>query len=145
MKTISSLIFFIFLSLLSFSQSLEGEWKGSFSTELDIPIDIDSPIKLYFKLKKDSSYSVYSYSKGHDHKGKDTVVVCKVLYQRTTADSVYLEETEVLKPANASPACFQKMHLTIRREKRSTILEGTWKSGNPCNNGGKIRFKKQDG
>jgi hypothetical protein len=144
MKTISFLFIFLFLSLPCFSQSLEGEWKGSFSTELDIPIDIPSPIKLYFKLNKDSSYTVYSYSKGHDQKGNDTIVVCKVLYQRTAADSLYLEETLVLKPENARSSCFQKMYLSIKREKAATILEGTWKTGNECNSNGKIKFIKKD-
>jgi hypothetical protein len=144
MKAITTFILFIFLSFLSFSQSLEGEWKGSFTTEWDIPIDIASPIKLYFKINKDSSYAVYSYSKGHDVNGKDTIVVCKVQYQRKSADSLYLEETQVLKPKNATQACFQKMYLKIRREKKLTILEGTWKSEGDCNNSGNIKFIKKD-
>jgi len=109
-----------------------------------MPIDIANPIKLYFKLNKDSSYNVYSYSKGHDHKGRDTIVVCKVLYERKSADSIYLEETQVLKPKNAPSACFQKMYLKIRREKNLSILEGTWKTGKDCNSTGNIRFTKKD-
>jgi hypothetical protein len=71
-------------------------------------------------------------------------VVCKVQYQRKSADSLYLEETQVLKPKNATQACFQKMYLKIRREKKLTILEGTWKSEGDCNNSGNIKFIKKD-
>jgi len=151
MKAISTFIFFSFLWLTSLSQSLEGEWKGSFTygnesyfSDFDIPVAISNSISLYFKLNKDSSYTIYSYSKGKDHKGKDTIVVCKVLYQRNAADSLYLEETEVLRPVKAEQACFQKMYLNIRRKNKSTVLEGTWKSEGECNNSGKIKFTKKD-
>lgn len=150
-RIISTLIFSTFLSLQCFSQSLEGEWKGSYAYEkliyfsdFDIPVDKKNPIKLYFKLNPDSSYSIYSYSKGKDIAGKDTIVVCKVLYRKTSSDSLYLEETAVLKPSNAEPACFQKMYLKIKREKKLTILEGTWKSEGECNSSGKIKFTKKD-
>ena len=151
MKPISTLVLFIFLSLQSFSQSLEGEWKGSYTygkgssfSDFDMPVNINSPISLYFKLNKDSSYNVYSYSKGKNIAGKDTIVVCKVLYSKTAPDSLYLEETQVLKPLNAEPACFQKMYLKIKREKRLTLLEGTWESEIDCDNSGKIKFIKKD-
>jgi hypothetical protein len=144
MKGISTLILFIFISLQCFSQSLEGEWKGYFTRELDIPVDITSPIKLYFKLNKDSSYTVFSYSKGHDADGNDTIVVCKVLYRKTSADSIYLEESQVLKPKKAPNACLQKMYLKIRREKKLTILEGTWQTEKECKGTGKIKFIKKD-
>ena len=150
-RIISTLIFSTFLFFQSFSQSLEGEWKGSYAyakqtyfSDFDMPVDKKSPIKLYFKLNTDSSYSIYSYSKGKDIAGKDTIVVCKVLYKKTSSDSLYLEETAVLKPSNAEPACFQKMYLKIKREKKLTILEGTWKSEGECNSSGKIKFTKKD-
>lgn len=150
-KTISTLFLSAFLFLQSASQSLEGEWKGSYAydkltyfSDFDIPVDKKNPINLYFKFNADSSYSIYSYSKGKDIAGKDTIVVCKVLYKKTSSDSLYLEETEVLKPSNAEPACFQKMYLKIKREKKLTILEGTWKSEGECNSSGKIKFTKKD-
>jgi hypothetical protein len=151
MKAISTLIFFTCLSLQSFSQSLEGEWKGSFTygkrvyfSDYDMPVDISNSISLYFKLNKDSSYTVYSYSRGKDVAGKDTIVVCKVLYRKTSPDSLYLEETEVLKPANAEAACFQKMYLKIKKEKKLTVLDGTWQTEKECKDSGKIKFIRKD-
>lgn len=143
MKTISTLILFIFLSLQSFSQSLEGEWRGSYYIEfgIDYPT-ITHPITLYFVLNKDSSYTIYSYSKGKDVDGNDTIVVCKVVYKKTSARSLYLEETQVLRPIDAPATCFQKMYLDVRREDKLSILTGTWKSESYCNHNGKIRFTK---
>ncbi len=151
MKIRTTLILFIILSQQTFSQSLEGEWKGSFTygkgasfSDFDMPVNTSSPVSLYFKLNKDSSYNVYSYSRGKNIAGKDTIIVCKVLYRKTAPDSLYLEETNVLKPLNAEPACFQKMYLKIKREKKFTILEGIWESEIDCDNSGKIKFIKKD-
>jgi hypothetical protein len=144
MKTISTLILFIFISLQSFSQTLEGEWRGSYDIVSNSPYpSVDMPITLYFVLNKDSSYTIFSYSWGRDKWGDDTIVVCQVLYKMTSANSIYLEETQVLRPEKAKPACFQKMYLNIRREDKLSILEGTWKSENKCNSSGKIKFIKK--
>jgi hypothetical protein len=143
MKIISTIVLFIFLSLRCFSQSLEGEWKGSYDIDLDVPVSVTRPIKLYFVLNKDSSYNVYSYSKGQDLDRRDTIIVCKVLYKKISEDSLYLEEIQVLKPKNAAPSCFQKMYLKIKRKDRSILLEGTWQSEKKCNSSGKIRFTKK--
>ena len=143
MKPISTLILFIFLSLQSFSQSLEGEWRGSYYIEFGIGYPtITHPITLYFVLNKDSSYTIYSYSKGKDVDGNDTIVVCKVVSKKTSAHSLYLEETQVLRPVDAPVACFQKMYLDISKEDKLSILSGTWKSESYCNHSGKISFTK---
>lgn len=142
MKTIAAMLLFIFLSLRCFSQSLEGEWKGSFTTDFDI-IEFPNPIKLYFVLNKDSSYTVYSYSLGQDDKRRDTIIVCKVLYNKISEDSLYLEEIQVLKPINKTQTCFQKMYLKIKRKENSIMLEGTWESEKECYSSGKIRFTKK--
>lgn len=144
MRSLSTLVLFIFISCPCFSQSLEGEWKGSYDIDFDVPVSIGRPIKLYFVLNKDSSYKVYSYSKGKDGDGRDTIIVCKVLYKRTAEDSLYLEEIEVLKPKNAGQNCFQKMYLKIKRKDRSILLEGTWTSTKECFGTGQIRFTKKE-
>ena len=147
MRVISTLIIFIFLSFQSFSQSLEGEWRGSYDIEYGLSYPkITRPITLYFVLNKDSSYTIYSYSRGKDIDGSDTIVVCKVayklVYKKTRLRSLYLEETQILRPVNAPITCFQKMYLDVRREDKLSILAGTWKSEDDCNNNGKIRFTK---
>jgi hypothetical protein len=144
MKLISILVLFIFISCQCFSQSLEGEWKGSYDIDLDVPVSLTRPIKLYFVLNKDSSYKVYSYSKGKDLDRRDTIIVCKVLYNRISEDSLYLEEIEVLKPTNPGESCHQKMYLKIKRKDKSLLLEGTWQSvKKECSSSGQIRFTKK--
>lgn len=136
----------IFFSSLIFSQSLEGEWKGSFftNTEFVSMRAIASPIKLYFKPYDDSLYNVYSYSRGFDARDRDTIIVCKVNYRFIGKDSLYLEEVEILKPKKAKPTCFQKMYLKLSKEGEILILSGTWKSDDKiCSSDGTISFKKQ--
>lgn len=141
MKTFSILTLIISCSFHCSSQSLEGEWRGSYQIDYTLP---SIPIKLYFTLNKDSSYNIFSYSKGQDSKGRDTILVCKVLYKFLTKDSIQLEETEILKPKNALPACFQKMSLVLKRNDNSTELDGTWEHvSKECTGYGPIHFVKK--
>jgi len=142
MKLISILVLCIFISCQCFSQSLEGEWEGTYDIDFGLPDMFATPTKLVFVLDKDSSYKVYSYSKGKDINNRDTIIVCKVLYNRVSEDSLYLEETEVLKPAYAKQDCLQKMKLRVKRRNRSIQLTGTWQSAE-CNTHGQIRLTKK--
>lgn len=145
MKKLFFIFLIVFFCFQSYAQSLGGEWRGTFYTDSDVILPGSSqPITLYFVMDQDSSYHIFSYSWGQDAAGKDTIVVCKVLYKKTAANSFYLEETEVLLPKNAPAVCFQNMNLTLRKAKGSMQLEGTWKSGEKCNHSGTIRFKKEN-
>lgn len=140
MKLLSIITFILFQFHNSYSQTLEGKWEGSFSNSYTYT---EAPILLYFTLSKDSIYEIYSCSLIPDHPNHNTNVICKVLYKLSGSDSLYLEETQVIKPTNIKPPCFQKMFLKIFRTKKTTVLEGTWESKiDACNDYGTIKFKK---
>ncbi len=142
-------LLFLFCQQIS-SQSLEGDWKGKFVTTQIGPIPAPSSISekptaisLRFLLNKDSSYSVYSFTKGLNSKRQDTIVICKVTGV-FSKDSIYLVEVELVEPRGI-PSCFQKMALKIWKRKKITELDGTWKSepGN-CVSAGTIHFWKKN-
>ncbi|MGG9970152.1 hypothetical protein ACQ33O_00040 [Ferruginibacter sp. SUN002] len=129
-------ILFIFSFLHSWSQSLSGEWKGSFTDDQNL--DKEFPIKLYFQQDKDSSYNIYSYSKGID-----TIVVCSMAYT-FSGDSVFLQEKEILKPKKVNAVCLQKMFLKLKSNKSGYTLEGNWECLLGRSYGyGKIYFTKK--
>jgi hypothetical protein len=123
MKPVIILALFIFTSLSCFSQQLEGEWKGSFTNNNS---DTKYPIALYFNLTKDSTYNIFSYSKGADYPGQDILVVCQVSYKIISNDSIYLEETKILKPKKMKSANLQKMFFKIITNGELIKLQGTW-------------------
>jgi|GEM_PF-3062846 len=152
MKRSILILSFIFFIGHAFSQSLAGDWKGKFETTVSggfiLPSDFQeknfTAIALRFILNQDSSYSVYSFTKGARPGQQDTIVVCKIA-SRISGDSVFLEEVRVIVPADYPTPCFQKMFLKIRRTKRSTELNGTWESvGEKCASEGRIFFTKQN-
>ena len=146
-------LLFIFLALFlgnnCFSQSLEGVWKGSWTYYYrsskfpgrDFQTG-NNPIKLQFVLNPDSSYSVYSFTKGLNSKGKDTTFVRSVFYRKISEDSIYLEEIRIVKPENVPRGCMQKMVLKRGKRKRSITLEGTWDS-RECTRRGEIVLYKR--
>jgi len=150
MKTIFLFILFTLFGFGSYSQLLKGEWEGTYVTN-----KTHYPIYLDFVLNSDSSYSVYSYSKGSLRMIKqentiqfqtDSVVVCKVYFKFLSPDSIYLEEIEVVEPKNYADPCFQKMYLKIEIKADKIKLLGTWKASKCSNKGsGEISFwKKKD-
>ena len=138
---------FIFCALpICFGQSFEGVWKGKFQTEAYLYGSNYAPINLYFQWNKDSSYTVYSFCKGYDDvKDRDTTIVCSVNYTFVGTDSVYLEETAVLKPKTATSSCLQKMKFRIKETEKETTLTGTWESAGDCGQGGKMSFWRKKG
>ena len=150
MKKFFIIIFACFVSDLCYSQLLEGQWQGSYSTDL-AGLEIgESLIELNFRLIGDTSYQIYSYSTGENTKGDKVRVTAKVYYKLISKDSIYLEEIEDLEPPDAKPMCFQKMLLRITKKKKRIILEGTWTSDSTnnalqnCNISGKIKFQRKD-
>ena len=140
---ITLLFLFVFLfSLSGFSQSLEGEWNGSYT--YNSPYDIRHPnptrIRLKFILNKDSSYTVFSNSDDLDFS-----YVYSVAYKRISPDSIYLQEQRIIEPANTKVSNLQEMHLKIEHRKKSSVLAGEWVSRTWINYRGEISFaKKQD-
>jgi hypothetical protein len=143
MKYISVFLFIFLISFNCFSQSLEGEWKGSFTSSMQpgsvYGISVQNNcwptggyVNLKFILNNDSSYTVYSF-----YKGSDTINVCEVLYKRISKNSIYLEEKKIIKPEyNQGSRAFQKMKLEIKQRKKSMALIGSFNfvSGGLCGN-----------
>ncbi|HMK04450.1 MAG TPA: hypothetical protein VK489_09670 [Ferruginibacter sp.] len=121
MKSLSILAITFLFSSHSFSQSLEGEWKGSFKGE-EYFYDLSTPFGLHISLNKDSTYKIYSYSL---FRGTDVTVVSKVACRIIGADSIYLEETKQVKPKKEQ-GCPQKFFLAIKNKNGKMVLEGNW-------------------
>lgn len=102
---------------------------------------------LDFILNADSSYTVHSYTKLPDSKGKDQWLVCDVYYQFLGSDSLYLEEIHRLSPDDKTlPICLQKMYLKIKERKKVLVLEGVWRNASGqegCTSGGSIYLSKK--
>ena len=145
MRFLVTIILLSLISLKSIGQLFEGEWSGTFESNLYkfTNVTYSSPIKLYFKLNMDSSYTVYSYSKGQNSKGRDTTIVCRVEYTLIGKDSIYLEEVEILKPKKVAATCLQKMRLKIEQENNSFFLSGDWEADSGQCGEGTIRFRKK--
>ena len=152
MKLLLILLSFNLFSYTGFTQSLQGEWNGSFTYAYIDPKmpyytfqQDQTPIKIVFALNTDSSYSVYSYSEGKSSRGRDTTIVCAIFYKRISSDSVYLEEMRMIKPEDLPIECMQKMYLKLDKRKRGLTLEGTWKT-NPdkCGTSGEIRLYRKN-
>jgi hypothetical protein len=127
---------------LGFAQTITGNWKGNFTEGT-----MKYPISLEFILNADSSYTIHSYSKGFDNKGKEIWVICDVYYQFMGEDSLYLEEMHRISPDEKTlPSCLQKMYLKIRERKKVLVLEGVWRNASGkegCNSGGEIYLSKK--
>ncbi len=152
MKLLITFLSFTLFGFISYGQSLEGEWNGSFTyayVDPKMPYytfqQDQTPIKITFVLNPDSSYAVYSYSDGKNSRGRDTTIVCAVFYKRISSDSVYLEEMRMIKPENVPTNCMQKMYLKLDKRKKGLTLEGTWKTNpNTCSSSGEIRLYRKN-
>jgi hypothetical protein len=111
-KILLSLSFFL-LSLSCFSQSLEGEWNGTFNTNSGYSVNSQS-IRLTFTLNKDSSYTVYC--NGYNFK-YDKLIPAN--YKRISQDSIYLKVTD------------QQMYLRVVEKKKTVNLIGIWQRKDP--------------
>lgn len=116
-----------FTTNISKSQILDGEWKGYLVYDNEWPKH-EEQIKLHIQLLKDSTYKIFSYCKGVNKNGEDTVVIAKVIYNNPSFDSLNLEEIEVVKPKEAPNNCLVKMKLKILRTKNQVLLSGKWNS-----------------
>lgn len=133
----------ITFSLSSFSQNVEGEWKGTFETFYPANIPL-CPIFIKFHLKKNGKHVVRSYTTEQNAKGKETVIVCNVKYKRIRKDSIILRETAVLNP-NGIKNCLQQMYLRLFKHDGITELYGVWKNYyGPCNSKGRINLVKKE-
>ena len=125
MKILLLLGILVFNYSQCFTQSLEGEWKGSCIFDKS---EEKLPYALFFVLQKDSSYKIFSYSKGIDNLGTEVTAVCEVTYKIIGVDSIYLEETKQIKPKQKLSNCFAKMTFKIIKSEKLISMSGPWES-----------------
>jgi len=141
MKFLSVLaIGFLFFNQ-SFSQSLEGEWKGSF-TDASIA-ELTTTFALYFTPKKGGSYKVHTYTRVKEPDGISLIIVCEATCTIISADSIVLEEIKQVKPKSSQTDHLQRIYLTIRVKDNKKIMEGWWEGANDKKYGGTMLLTKK--
>ena len=148
MKSISVFLLSFLISVHCLSQSLEGDWTGSFTvTNPDQTVPSGGYLYLKLILNDDSSYTAYT-----SYRGGDTINVFEASYKRISKDSIYVQETKNIKPqSNPMQKCFQKMYLKINQRKKAIDLIGRFHfvPGGLCTSMmpeayyGEIRFSKK--
>jgi len=126
-------LYFIF-SNLSFAhgQSLSGKWEGWYLSSKDTVI-----MKINFILNDDdSTYAVYDFTKYGDYKS-----VCRMHYQFLGKDSIYLEETGIVRATEPS-SDFTLQNMTLKISKDFKSMEGKWKDNSAKKWEGRVYFVK---
>jgi hypothetical protein len=149
MKTKLLLLFLmISLSTRCLSQDLEGEWIGTFTTDIPPvggwPFIETTPFMLNFINKPDSMFTGYSYTLIRNASDEKELIVCLIKYELLPGNQVIVEEVRQLGQINPY-AGLQKMHLKLRIYKKRQELTGTWKHSDPKFNNssaGTVQLKK---
>ena len=119
------------------SQSLAGVWEGWFLSPAN---KIDTLfMKLDFRLKNDSTYEVYNFTKEGDFKS-----VCKMSYKLLSKYSIYLEEVEVTR-TNMSNRNINLQNMKLNIEKDFKTMAGRWFFNiKELRSKGEIYFRKKE-
>ena len=147
MRVISVLALLFLLSLKSYSQNLQGEWKGTFTAYLPSTTIVNqyykNEIKIEIVQNTDSTYSIFSYAGDPYVRGHHTDYKCEIAYIMVSDNAIILEEAKVVSPEGIKK-CLKKMNLKIVTRKKSISLEGFWQTNSDgCNNEGEIRVSKK--
>jgi len=129
MKKFTLIILTLFTGLVSFSQKINGQWRGFFDSKGDIVLSGANNTEYVLELEiSGSTVTGYSYSY---FQGRRYYVICKldgVYYPNSK--SIKVTETERIK-GNTPPDfsdCLQVHYLTYSKEANVEQLTGTWKS-----------------
>lgn len=147
MKITLLTIYVILFSLAGISQSLEGRWKGYYTSEYR-PIGYtdrieksEIPINLEFRHNSDGSYLVYSHTILNGMYKRDTVTC--MMSSVIQGDSVFLQEIQTVDPKNNDAPKFQKMKLKLLKNKKHLRMEGKWEVMS-TGDSGIVSFIKRD-
>jgi hypothetical protein len=140
-----ALLFLVFLK--SYSQNLQGEWKGTFTAYLPSTTIVNQYYKNEITIEiiqnTDSTYSIFSYAGDPYVRGHHTDYKCEIEYIMVSDNTIILEEAKVVSPEGVNK-CLKKMNLKIVTRKKSISLEGSWQTNSgDCNNEGKIQVSKK--
>ena len=147
MKTLVLIFGYLLFNLNSFSQSLAGIWKGTYTAYLPLTKTVNeyykNTLKIEFLLNSDSSYLIYSYSQIPYGNGSGAENKCEIVKLSTTDDNVVLLETKVIDSKDKL-VCLKKMELKLIKHKKTLTLEGKWTSSSPdCDDRGSIYLYKK--
>jgi hypothetical protein len=129
MKKFTLVIVAVLLGLASFSQKINGQWRGFFDSKGDIVLNGGNNTEYVLELEISGSIVTgYSYSY---FQGRRYYVICKLdgVYN-ATSKSIKVTETERIK-GNTPPDfsdCLQVHYLSYSKESKEEKLTGTWKS-----------------
>lgn len=132
-KSLNPVLKYFFIFILSFSspvqafaQSLEGVWQGQFTYDASLRFPT-TYLALNIDKGPDGSYEIHSYTRLPMRGGKDSVIVCKVQYQKSGKNTIKLQEYKFLN-ANFDESTLQTMFLRMKEKRDKTILTGYWES-----------------
>lgn len=129
MKNFTLIILAVLTGLASFSQKINGQWRGFFDSKGDIVLNGGNNTEYVLELEiSGSTITGYSYSYFY---GRKYYVICKLdgVYY-SNSKSIKVTETERIK-GNTPPDfsdCLQVHYLTYSKEANLEKLTGTWKS-----------------
>lgn len=119
----------VFTGLISFSQKINGQWRGYFDSKGDIVLSGANNTEYVLELEiSGGTVTGYSYSY---FQGRRYYVICKLdgVYDKSSK-SIKVTETERIK-GNTPPDfsdCLQVHYLTYSKEGNVEQLSGSWKS-----------------
>jgi hypothetical protein len=129
MKKFTLIVLAVFTGLVSFSQKINGQWRGFFDSNGDIVLSGANNTEYVLELEiSGSTVNGFSYSY---FQGRRYYVICKLegIYNKASK-SIKVPETEMLK-GNTPPDfsdCLQVHYLTYSKDTKVEKLSGTWKS-----------------
>jgi hypothetical protein len=129
MKKFILFIMAVLTGLTSFSQKVNGQWRGSFDSNGDIVLNGGNNTEYVLELEiAGTTVTGYSYSYFY---GRKYYVICRLdgVYYKSS-NSIKVTETERIR-GNTPPDfsdCLQVHYLTYSKEGNLEKMTGTWKS-----------------
>lgn len=143
MKKTALLFVLLLISVVSFSQSLEGEWKGYF-TYNEAQDEDQIQIVIQFKKINDTTFEGVSKTIVKYSKKESDTALCILKGGFHESNILLLEETRPLKDFKNSDGCLQLMKLYYTRKKKYIELKGDWFTENAKCGSGQIRLTKSN-
>lgn len=130
MKKTILFVIAVFCGLASFSQKINGQWRGFFDSNNDIILNGNSSSTEYVLELEINKTKVTGFSYSYFY-GRKYYVICKLdgVYYPANK-SIKVTETERIK-GNTPPDftdCLQVHYLTYGKDKNQEELSGTWKT-----------------
>ena len=129
MKKFTLIILAVLTGLASFSQKINGQWRGFFDSKGDIVLNGGNNTEYVLEIEiSGTTVTGYSYSYFY---GRKYYVICKLdgVYNKSSK-SIKVTETERIK-GNTPPDfsdCLQVHYLTYSKEDNLEKMTGSWKS-----------------